>query len=428
MELFSQAVQYTNSVLLAVLPHISQFAQRIEIPLSLPITTNDVHRFYVIPGKPPECGLVLTNGMQFHFFHGHVSFFAAPDSFKMTRSQLTVTNFYGPVTVTRDEAIRLARARINRLGYTLKETFIDQAPDVEMPLVVGTNTAPFYVVKWNNPWDAWAADERYSIEVELKNRTVTYMACTTRSLFRELPHLDLAPPTQEPILNPQFSEEALSEVLPLVSEFAHRLQLTINHPLTRDDIASFDYEGREKIIRLKLINGYFFYFQNGYVSAVYAPDCFYPFYAFPPEQPRGNIDDFVGEWNVSPEQATQLARGLIEKLGYRADQFGADRKPIITKTKAVGDYVVPRYLIEWRDIHPSGFDRARISVEIDAANNRIKSFYWFSNLLIRTNRTINAAPFLHVAKLKPTPKPLQAFRSDSHSLSATNGTGDSRNQ
>ena len=78
--------EYAQALLLAILPYVSDFAQRVGLDIPLPITTNHVARF--IPSRDPENvggSLTLTNGFVFAYQHGHVQRFSSgsladPDS------------------------------------------------------------------------------------------------------------------------------------------------------------------------------------------------------------------------------------------------------------------------------------------------------------------------------------------------------------
>jgi hypothetical protein len=67
---------YSNAVLVAILPHVNDFAKKLDLPIPLPITTSQVLRFNV--GRMQDFvggGLWLTNHYQFVFDDGYVDSF-----------------------------------------------------------------------------------------------------------------------------------------------------------------------------------------------------------------------------------------------------------------------------------------------------------------------------------------------------------------
>src|SRR5260370_6081867 len=113
-----------------------------------PITIQQVERFVPYPQRANIGGgyLVLTNGLELWYYHGHVEGFRTPRSYYNLQGNFNedVRRFYGPVKLNKDEALQLARKTLLKLGYSLKETFADQDPQVELPPRIGTNTVPHY--------------------------------------------------------------------------------------------------------------------------------------------------------------------------------------------------------------------------------------------------------------------------------------------
>jgi hypothetical protein len=112
-------VQYSNAVLLAILPHLSDYAGRLGLPVELPLTTNQIVQFGCRGLIEDHGGAVkLTSGHVLDFRHGHLAAFEDPDSFQMNQDWDRVLEFRGPVRMTRAEAVALARKTIDHAGKT----------------------------------------------------------------------------------------------------------------------------------------------------------------------------------------------------------------------------------------------------------------------------------------------------------------------
>ena len=144
---------YSNAVLVAILPYVSDFAKKLEMPLPQPITTNQVRLF-----KPDNLEgkiggfLILTNGCQFWFNSGMVDSFSADNDVYRLQEYSHIADWYGPTNLAKPEAIRMSRRAIEKLGYSLKQAHADREPtNYEPPDMIGTNIIPFCKVEWNYP-------------------------------------------------------------------------------------------------------------------------------------------------------------------------------------------------------------------------------------------------------------------------------------
>src|SRR5688572_33312826 len=95
-EILQVTAQYSNAVLVAILPHISDFAQKLELPIPAPVTTNHVAHFRCSPRTDQIGGTVwLTNGYQFGFLSGRVGIFRTPQSYFTLQDPNRIPEFYG---------------------------------------------------------------------------------------------------------------------------------------------------------------------------------------------------------------------------------------------------------------------------------------------------------------------------------------------
>jgi hypothetical protein len=101
-----------------MLPHFSDFAKQLNLPIPTPITISQVARF-----TPPietdefEVGLWLTNSYTFHYLNGSmVGFNSLHDDWYIQQDIDGLERFVGKDNMTTNEAIDLARNSLVKLG------------------------------------------------------------------------------------------------------------------------------------------------------------------------------------------------------------------------------------------------------------------------------------------------------------------------
>src|SRR3989442_1162736 len=151
-EFIQVTAQYSNEVLVALLPLFSDFVRKAELPMPTPITAYQVQRFVCDIHMADVGGyLTLTNGLELWYSHGHVEGFRTPRSFYNVEDPAEYPRFYGPLRLNKEQALELARDRLRKLDYTPKQSFTDQEPHIESPPRFGTNVVPHYRFKWTDP-------------------------------------------------------------------------------------------------------------------------------------------------------------------------------------------------------------------------------------------------------------------------------------
>src|SRR5437667_227663 len=144
--------QYSNAVLLAILPHISEFAKKMELSIPLPLTAPQIRAFGCDDHLGETGGAVdLTNDYIFYFEHGHLKEFKGPKSFYRLQDPELVPGFYGQFRMDWREAVEACRATIRKLGYTEEMLFADLEAKVDSPSGIGTNLIPRYRIEWVDP-------------------------------------------------------------------------------------------------------------------------------------------------------------------------------------------------------------------------------------------------------------------------------------
>ncbi|MBA4149502.1 MAG: hypothetical protein H0X66_15420 [Verrucomicrobia bacterium] len=402
---------YSNAVLVAILPYISDFTKKLDLPIPVPVTTNSVEKFVCFPFAGDVGGSVmLTNGVQFSFRYGYVDGFVAPHSYFNLQDPAEIPRFFGPLNLTQEQALQLARESIQKLGYSLEETFTDQAPEVTMPPTLGTNTVPHYLFRWIDPVNGMTAVE---MEVDGAKKIIRMMELMTPSIWRSPPQI----PVPQKILKPtppltEKASNALVKVLaPEVTNFARSLDVQMEPSrITQMEIS-------EAEIRVKLANGFWFIYESGIMRGFTAPNAV--FNLQPGRyQPRRPIKEYLGEWRLNETQAIDVARNAIQKAGYKESDFSADKPPDVIKTKQIGKYIVPRFWVRWiENDKKTGATKTYASVEIDASDARIKSIYLLNSKFQREMPEIEGLSFelpehSPVAPSAKTPSPLPPSKPD----------------
>lgn len=390
---FQVTAQYSNAVLVAALPHVSDFATKLELPISLPVTPAQVWEFKCDPRQGNPGGVItLTNGGQFWFMDGYISKFRSPRSYFSLQDPNRIPEFYGPVNIKKDEAVKIARDTINKLGYSKVLPAINSEPEVTLPEKIGTNFVARYDVKWiTSP----PSLERAYVEVEVNasNKRVQMLSIFSPRIPREELKIDerilaLNKPIKQqvtqqapPVVGGAERSVFLMSILPGVSDFAKRLQIPLP-TLTTNDIdmehTKCWVQDGKTFANVRLKQGQTFTYKNGYVSGYYASDS-----SQIPDNKK-DLHKFVGKVKVSEKKAVKLARKTIKQLGWD-NVLQSDMRPEIAYPMPVGRFtletgpegtnIYARYFVCWTPPDDKGNGSMSSSVEIDATTGGVKSVY-----------------------------------------------------
>lgn len=157
-DLIHMTAAYSNALLVAVLPHISDFAKKLDLPIPQPITAAQVAKSAPSPFKnSPGDSVFLTNGdwfgiHQFGFVDGYRKrtnyFYVAGD-----KTDEEIRAYEGPDNMTTNEVIALARQTLIKAGFRPESMIMSQPPtqidgptDFTRPEIAGH--LPFCQVIW----------------------------------------------------------------------------------------------------------------------------------------------------------------------------------------------------------------------------------------------------------------------------------------
>jgi hypothetical protein len=228
--------QYSNAVLVALLPYFSDFAHRLNLPVPYPITAADVVGCGVLPwlnedGGIGGGGIVLKGGYGFRFQFGFVGIFEGPHSYEGLQDPDDIPKFYGEVRMSKDEAVKMARDTLRKLGIPLELVFAEQEPSVSLPVRIGTNTVPRYRVVWS---DIWPTVTSVDIEIDANTKRVERLYMRNVNLHRPSPKVAVVPPsrnTPPSRVNPEYARRLLPIVLRAVVDYGKTLSLPVPRPV-----------------------------------------------------------------------------------------------------------------------------------------------------------------------------------------------------
>jgi len=386
MQLVQITAQYSNAVLVAILPYVSDFARKLDLAVPTPVTASQVLDFKCDPRQGQAGGLVtLTNGLRFTFLDGRVCVYRSPQSYFSLQDPDLIPSFYGPVKVKQSEALRIARAVIQKLGYTEGMFGADAAPEITVPERIGTNHVDRYRFRWRDKNSRFgkAAENLIpvllDIEVDASTRQIQMVSIASPVTRGASPKVDVSPPLLRPPtaeqqlagegfktgpVNPAYSTAFLEAILPQLSDFAAKIGLLTDLPLGTDKVDLSRYHCRvfegQPMAQLFLKNGDRFNYGHGHVTAFYGHDAYRKF----PEE--GRVEDFLGKINMSTNDAISMCERAIKSLGYTAKL----PKAFFAGPTFIGTNEFSRCVFYWPK---PGEEFA--SFEVDMETGRIKSAY-----------------------------------------------------
>lgn len=202
---------FSNAVLVAILPYVSDCAKALNLPIPQPITTSQVQRFGTSPVKDRiGGGLMLTNQYFFTFEYGIVTSFRCPDDyFTMADENWEhLERYVGKDNMTTNEAIQLARDSFGKLGYKPEDFGVDGPPTLcEGPYDnKRLGHIPYCRAEWKSPGitDEMESDPKVKnsylltncwvyFDINLQTKQVTAMELSSRQFWLPNPKIDVVP-------------------------------------------------------------------------------------------------------------------------------------------------------------------------------------------------------------------------------------------
>jgi hypothetical protein len=400
-ELFQITAAYSNAMLVAMMPHVADFAKKLDLPTPQPITISQVEHFVCFLRSDHIGGrLVLTNGCEFIFDHGHVQTFVSPHSYYYLQDPRLVPTFYGPIKITEAQTLKIAHDAIRNLGYTDTMLSADKPPRIDLPPRDKNHLIARYRIIWHDPKrGSNPSQPPRSIEFEIDATTGriqmvniynpnTYLADLKIDI---LPQVIGQGPTSQPVgpgrkvtpVSPQYARTFLNAILPQLADFVRMANLSIRPPVSTDDIDMAKYvtiyscgivEGDTQAF-IDMKSGDRFVYSHGQVTAFYSHDAMdFPEREHPYTYPGIDQDraKFYGPINITTNDAVNLVRQTIKNLAYSESVLHVNTPPRVDGPGWWGTNRIARCFIEWRE---SIDGPTWVNSEVDMASHRVTSLY-----------------------------------------------------
>jgi hypothetical protein len=180
-------------------------------------------------------------------------------------------------------------------------------------------------------------------------------------------------------VTPAYSNAVARVLMPEFSDFARRMRLPIELPLTTNSILRFACADRVGDVGgvIWLTNRTFICFERGHINQYETTNSFFALQD-PDEIPR-----FYGDVKLSRTDAIRIARETILRLGHSLESVFAELEPDIegpTRSSTDKDKWVPNYQITWK--YPDG-GSANAKIEVNGESGEVTRVYFLSRNLVR---------------------------------------------
>jgi len=190
---------YSNATLMATLPYVADFAQKLKLPLPQPVTDNQV-LLYVPPHYLNDgfnCSVVLANHHWFSFVAGYVCGYGSPDNwFEEAATRTNWTYFDDKSCMTTNEAVEFARNSIRQLGYKQEDIHMDKPQSEFENALDGENKRYAYSqIDWDSPEDVQGTTNEYHLEfdINMQKKQIVGVTLIGKEFMRPLPQTDVTP-------------------------------------------------------------------------------------------------------------------------------------------------------------------------------------------------------------------------------------------
>ena len=377
--------EYKEAALQATLPLFSDFAQKLQLPVPNPLTRGDIVDCGLTPfqktdGEIADIFIVTRQGFVFSFSHGIVRGFSWPNSYHLMQSIHSISNFFGAVKITREQAIQSARDTLKKLGIPLEDVFAEQEPQVEVP-TWGTNTIARYLIEWHDPRGDDNGPNVMKAEVNAETGKVeSFDILPLNGLKTLAPKVAaLAPAGHDkfdsmipPSMNPDYAWKLIPIMFTAIDAYAKRLSLPIPYPLTTNNVAKVEAHNNDgwPHCEIWLTNGWHFVYRHTMVNGYYAPDNF-----FASDNRKIHIKDFDGKWNLTTNQAIKIVRQALKKLDYPTNNIHMEDSKTFIHGVSVNKEHIPRLSFEWY-YEPNDELQSRLEAEVNMDNGKLESLYY----------------------------------------------------
>jgi hypothetical protein len=393
---------YSNAVLVAILPHFTDVAQKLDLPISTPIVQSEIRRYFCDPRAGELGGYVtLTNGYEFWYNKGHVSMFYGPHDYFIMQNPDSIPKLYGKLRMNQKEAVVFARQSLNKLGYT-NPIFDKVEPEVKLATPLKSfnvrQGVPQYQITW---YDPEFPKERFvkvaQLDIDAEAKQIERFVLNNKRFWKPNPDVGVVPELktrskpqpqyvgghQMAPVSAAYSNACMNTLYPLFSDFAAKLVLPLHLPITGEQCTNIECwtDKGQPVVQILLTNGDRFLFEHGFVSLFYAGDNYFDGGLSRVPAP-GRENGLYRSQPVSKDEMIQIARQAIRNLGYSEKELHMEGPPGVVTLPNTQSNFFTRYEIGWNWTHyPSGIAGYSVDLEVDAKTKTIK----FLNFLNNTN-------------------------------------------
>jgi hypothetical protein len=382
---------YSNAVLVAIMPHVSSCAKALDLPIPQPVTIAQVRHFGCSPRSDHIGGRVtLTNDYSFTFDLGQITLYTSPKSYYSLQDPARIPEFYGPVKIKAEEAIKIARAALKKLGYKESELHYDLKPQIKPPLKNEGHYVARYLIEWRDPERPDAGKfgipfNTASVEVDASTGQIQMLSIHGRK--RPDPHIDVHPPiltappraqlvggSKESPVSQAYARAFLDAILPQLSDFAKKSGIDVKTPILVGDVdmPHFDCEWEAThtvAVFMYLKTGDCFVYRHGRVIEFDAADAVR--WQAPNSPPEDKPPEkFYGPVKMSSDEAWALVRKAVTQLDWAAQVPQLNKMPEIVPPRKDGANYFARYFFNW---WPKDEGMQLAVAEVDATTKKIKS-------------------------------------------------------
>lgn len=393
-EILQITAAYSNAVLVAIMPHVSNFAKTLDLPIPQPVTVAQVRKFGCSPRADHIGGrVILTNDYSFTFDLGAVVLYRSPHSYYSLQDPERLPEFYGPVKVKKDDAVKIARDVLKKLGYTEHELHLDLPPKVTPPKRNEGKMIARYLVEWIDPNQVSPGGiplERTAVEVDASTGQIEMLGIQTKQARRPDPKIDVHPPViasqpkSQPVgggtkmhhVGKSYETAFLAAILPQISDFIKKAGIDVNVPVTTNNVDISHYEcwweqNEGVLVVLYLNTGDRFIYRHGQVIEFDARDSENWCAPNSPHEDK-SPERFFGSVNVSASEALSLVKKAIDQVGWTAQVKELRKQPEVVPPRRYGTNYLARYFFNW---WPNNQDVQIVAAEVDATTKKLKSLY-----------------------------------------------------
>jgi hypothetical protein len=388
---------YSNAVLVAIMPHVSDFAKKLDLPIPQPVSASQVASFRCSPRSDHIGGrITLTNGFQFVFDQGGIRLCESPHCFYALQNPDLIPKFFGTVKISESQAIQIAHKAIQKLGYSDAMLCADRAPQITPPVKDKTNYIPRYRIRWLDPTRGTGGPDHLppSIEFEINAATgeIEMLNIYNPNTWQPDPKVDVHTPvigkSPEAVyrggrkmypVSQAYSNAFLVAILPQCSAYAKNIGYSFKHSLTLQDVDRSQYScglvDSDPMAEVNLKDGTRFNYSHGQVIGFYASDVMElpgKHWPYSPLEYDKFQKKFYGPVNMTTKEAVALVRQSIENLGYSGSVLNIDEAPLAGGPSWWGTNRIARCSMQWQEPNQGAI---RVQAEVDLAAKSIKSLY-----------------------------------------------------